>query len=55
MKTITLLALAAALASCVPGLEIVTQTPYGSGSYKNGTLNVAPNPTPFQIQIQGTK
>ena len=40
--------------SCA-GLEIVTHTPYGSGSYQDGVMTVTPNPTPIAIPIHATK
>lgn len=62
MKTIKLAAkylivIFAVILGCVScaGLEIVTHTPYGSGSYQDGVINVTPSPTPIRFPIYGTK
>lgn len=42
------------LFSC-EGLEIVTHTPYGSGSYKNGTATLTPPAAPITIPVYRDK
>lgn len=53
MKHLALIAITAVLSSCA-GLELVTHTPYGSGSYQGGILTVTPT-LPIAIPIHGTK
>lgn len=53
MKSLAIFAITAALTSCA-GLEIVTHTPYGSGSYQDGLITVT-STAPIAIPIHGTK